>query len=327
MTPDPSDYVRVIRQMPRPTLAQSERFARYVSGAHSWYKHLPLSPKVPFIFYLDPGAGMNVVCTGTGETALVPITDESTRFHYTWQKTEDYRRRFGHWNYHAAYGTSFAFAGEGGVVSTAGTGLKVLADSGDWLAVPAALAEQGTALVSALVHRRPNYRIWARDPERFGLPEVPEAEDDEFPPDAHPVLRRVWRVIQRDRRDRPSLSELVRSVPPHLLEVAKHSVAGHSGETWRLPTVARWDWPGEDWLEQLRAAAVEMRLISAVIRFVEAEQMRLIAESADREGDWDSPEWPKVVMLRLANALREERGWQLMAMTEAMTRFAEAIYG
>ena len=130
MTPDASEYVRVIRQLPRPTLAQTERFARFVSGAHSWYKHLSIRPKAPFVFYLDPGAGMNLVRTPTGETALLDITDESTRFHYTWQKTEDYRRRFGYWTYHAAYGTSFLFAGEGGMVSTAGAGLRVLTELG-----------------------------------------------------------------------------------------------------------------------------------------------------------------------------------------------------
>ena len=32
-------------------------------------------------------------------------------------------------------------------------------------------------------------------------------------------------------------------------------------------------------------------------------------------------------MLKLVGALAEERGWQLAAMTEAMGRFAEAIYG
>ncbi len=117
-----TDYVGVIRQLPRPTLAQTERFARFVSSAHSWYKHLPVCPKVPFVFYLDPGAGMSLVRTRTGETALVEVTDQSTPFHYTWQKTEDYRRRFGHWNYHAAYGTSFLFAGEGAWSAPPGRG-------------------------------------------------------------------------------------------------------------------------------------------------------------------------------------------------------------
>src|SRR5437763_8828458 len=103
------DYLGIVQDLRCPTLAQTERFARFVSSAHSWYKHLPIHPKMPFVFYLDPGAGMNRVRTRTGETALVEITDESTRFHYTWQKSVDYRRRFGYWNYHAAHGTSFLY--------------------------------------------------------------------------------------------------------------------------------------------------------------------------------------------------------------------------
>ena len=327
MTPDASEYVRVIRHLPRPTLAQTERFARFVSGAHSWYKHLPIRPKVPFVFYLDPGAGMNLVRTPTGETALLDITDESTRFHYTWQKTEDYRRRFGHWNYHAAYGTSFLFAGEGGMVSTAGAGLRVLTELGDWAGLPADLARLGTAHVSALLHPCPNFQIWASNPERFGLPEVPEAEGAGFPPGLHPVVRRLWQVIQQDRWDRPALSELAKSVPIHLLEGAKHPAAGQSGEMWFWPTEAGWDWPGEKWLEQLRAAGVEDRLASSVVKYLEAEQMRLVRETPDRDRSQESPEWPTAEMLRLVFAMAEERGWQLAAMTEAMGRFAEAIYG
>jgi hypothetical protein len=315
MTPDTSEYVRLARQLPRPSLAQTKRFARFVSDAHSWYKHLPVCPKVPFVFYLDPGAGMNLVQTRTGETALVPVTDESTRFHYTWQKTEDYRRRFGHWNYHAAYGTSFLFAGEGGVVSTAGTGLKVLAESGDWVGLPADLAGQGTALVSALVHPSPCLGIWASHPERFGLAEVPEAEDGGFAPGVHPVFRRLWGVIQANRRDRPSLSELVKSVPPDLLAGGKDASAGRSEPGW--------DWPGEEWLGQLRAAGVGERLISSAVKAVEAEQLRLMKPSARLR---ESPECPSAVLRRLADALAEERGWQLAGMTEAMTRFAESVY-
>ena len=201
MTVGTSDYVGVARQLPRPTLAQTERFARFVSCAHSWYKHLPIQPQVPFVFYLDPGAGMNRVHTRAGETALVEITDESTRFHYTWQKTQDYRRRFGHWNYHAGYGTSFLFAGEGGVVSTAGAGLVVLTDSGEWAGVPPGLAASSTALVSALVHPSPNFHIWGAAPTRFGLTDAPDPQDARFQPPAHFVLGRLWGVLQRGRPD------------------------------------------------------------------------------------------------------------------------------
>jgi hypothetical protein len=72
-----NDYLAIIRQLPRPTLAQTERFARYVSGAHSWYKHLPIRRKVPFVFFLDPGAGMNLVRTRAGEIALVECGDQN----------------------------------------------------------------------------------------------------------------------------------------------------------------------------------------------------------------------------------------------------------
>ena len=124
-----------------------------------------------------------------------------------------------------------------------------LAESGEWLGVPADLSGRGTALVSALVHPCPNFRIWASDPQRFGLPEVPDTEDAGFPPGVHPVVRRLWRMMQQDRGDRPGLSELVKSVPSHVLAGAKHPVAGRSGEMWLWPTGAEWDWPGEEWLD------------------------------------------------------------------------------
>ena len=47
-------YLDVVRRLPAPTVGQTMRFARFVSMAHSWYKHLPIRPKVPFVFYLDP---------------------------------------------------------------------------------------------------------------------------------------------------------------------------------------------------------------------------------------------------------------------------------
>ncbi len=122
-------------------------------------------------------------------------------------------------------------------------------------------------------------------------------------------------MIQANRRDRPTLSELVRSVPPHLLEVTQHPATGRSEP--------RWDWPGEEWLGQLRGAGVGERLISSSVKFVEAEQLCLVKPSARLR---ESPACPSAVLRRLADALAEERGWQLAGMTEAMTRFVESIY-
>jgi hypothetical protein len=320
------DYVEAIRRLPRPTLAQTERFARYVSSAHSWYKHLPIRPKVPFVFVLDPGAGMNHVHTRTGETALVEITDESTRFHYTWQKTEDYRRRFGHWNYHADYGTSFLFAGEGGVVSTAGPGVKILTQSGDWVSVPPALAEKGTAQVSALVHPCPNFHIWGDDPARFGLTDAPDPQDARFRPPAHFVLGCLWTLLQRGRLAQPSLSEVCESVPPQAMELVRRSLAEPPQPVWLWPTGSGWDWPDESWLEQLRAAGVEAGLLPPVVKYVESERLRSLTAGMYRRRTQRSPEWPITAMVTLVGAIMEERGRQLAAMTAAMGRFVRGVF-
>ncbi|MGA2257126.1 MAG: hypothetical protein ABSG53_20935 [Thermoguttaceae bacterium] len=142
----------MVRRLSRPSLEQTYRFAWFVAEAHSWYKHLPTDRKVPFFFYLDPCAGMNLVRTPTGEQAMVEINDQSTRFHYTWQTTSDYRRRFGHWNYLARYGMSFRFASDGGEVDTDGAGAAVLDEEGNWIEVPKLLLEAGKAEVNAFTH-------------------------------------------------------------------------------------------------------------------------------------------------------------------------------
>ena len=161
----------MVRHLPEPSLEQTYRFSSFVAEAHSWYKHLPADHTVPFYFYLDPYAGMNLVVTPTGELAMVDITDQSNRFHYTWQATADYRRRFGHWNYLARYGTSFIFASDGGSVNSAGVGAAVLDEEGNWIAVPQPLLEVGKAEVNAFMHLDMT-RWWRRVAMKGrGLPE------------------------------------------------------------------------------------------------------------------------------------------------------------
>ena len=249
MNSDSSEYAQIIQQLPCPTLAQTERFARYVSAAHSWYKHLPIRPKVPFIFFLDPGSGMNYVRTPTGETALVEITDESNRFHYTWQKTEDYRRRFGYWNYHAHYGTTFLFTSDGGMVNTTGVGLKVLTETGNWVSVPSELTQKGTVLVNAFVHPCPNFVIWESDLKRFGLSDIPKPEEANIPLQANPLLSHLWSVLQQDSRGYPSFSEIKELILPQVLEEIKGPVEKRHLSLWLSPTDSGWDWPDENWLE------------------------------------------------------------------------------
>jgi hypothetical protein len=147
-----SDYLGLVRGLPRPTWEQTFRFARFVAGSHSWYKHLPLDRKVPFSFYLDPHVGESLVIKPTGERTLFEITDESTRWHYAWQTTATFRRRFGRWNDFITYGRPFDVASDGRAVSTERRGPEVMGEDGAWLRVTPGVIEAGAAQINAFVH-------------------------------------------------------------------------------------------------------------------------------------------------------------------------------
>ena len=307
--PDSSGgYETLIRRLPPPTLAQTERFASYVSRAHSWYKHLPIRPKVPFVFFLDRGAGKRRVHTSDGDMALVDITDDSERFHYSWMTTQEYRRRFGYWNYHAPYGTSFMYAGKGGVVTTEGPGLQVLTDAGDWVAVPPALAETGTAYVNASVYGYSPSAItmWAHDPDRYGIVAIRDAPKSGPQSAWDEALGSLSRML-RDECSGPRLRE---RVPARALEAIETLL------TDAPRTVQRLDWPDEAWLEQLRLSAIGPDTISVVVKCVEVERTRVLMTS---RRDWSADE------LR-TTYLPEARGRQLLGMTDAMNRFAASLY-
>jgi hypothetical protein len=86
-----ADYRAATAQMPRPTDAQCRDFVRYVSGAHSWYKHLPVGfPGVGMHFFLDPHAGMDGT-HGPGARTVRAKHGE----HDAALPTDEYRRRFG----------------------------------------------------------------------------------------------------------------------------------------------------------------------------------------------------------------------------------------
>jgi hypothetical protein len=252
--------------------------------------------EVPFLFFLDPHAGENLVLTRTGERAMVEITDESTRFHYTWQTTETYRRRFGHWNYMASYGTSFCFAGDGGVVSTQGMGARVLAEGGEWLSIPPDLCEQGTAHVNAFVHPHPWPRLLA---EEDGLRR----------------LSRSWRLLTR-----PPAQDEHGAVPERLTEMIED----------RLRRTIRWSgdraffrwsdyaWLDEDWERVLRATGASDREIHRA--FAEF-QWRLIEEVGCIPPGGAGPPGRKSIDLAL------ERNRQITEMWLAMRRFAAMVYG
>jgi len=155
------DYVNVVRQLPRPSTDQIAEFANYVANAHSWYKHLPIYPKVPFCFFLDPNAGKKMIYDQAGKVRFEDETSEDG-FHYTHQTTNEYRKRFGHWNYYQGnYGTSFRLPLENGELASteSSIGLKILGLQSETLEISSRLIEIGTAYLSAFVHRNINISI------------------------------------------------------------------------------------------------------------------------------------------------------------------------
>jgi hypothetical protein len=292
---DVETYFKVARTLARPTIEQTVRFAWFVAGAHSWYKHLPADQRVPFVFFLDPNAGKNLVITQTGERAMIEVTDQSDRFHYTWQTTETYRRRFGHWNYFAPYGGSFMFRSDGGTVTTKRSGPNILDMHGNWVRIPPAILAVGTAEINAFVHPHP----W---PTLFKNQVVVRQALSERAKETRQIVERQQRLV----------SDRLRSV-----------VEDHLRETLRQKDgVDRWmwnsfEWLDDDWEPHLRSIGATDSEIQAVFALF---QWRLIEETTCPS---DRGESPTDVMVRLAL----ERHQQTTDMWKAMRRFAAITYG
>lgn len=149
-----SAYLEEVRGLPRPSDGQIASFADYLGTAHSWYKHLPfLAPGVPFIFYLDPNAGRDKIMTDAGLMYRERTQDmpEGERFHYTWQPTADYLKRFGHLEYYANAGTSFLVGRSDGVLTTE-TVLEIQGRDGRSIPVPQPVHDAGTAFLTSVMH-------------------------------------------------------------------------------------------------------------------------------------------------------------------------------
>ncbi len=192
------NYVNVIRELPRPSDDQVKNFVAYVAHAHSWYKHLPAYPKVPFCFFLDPNAGKKMVYDQAGKIRFEDETSEEG-FHYTHQTTKEYRTRFGYLNYYQGdYGTSFRLPlANGGLASTESSiGLKILDSQGETLEISSKLIKIGTAYLSAFAHRHNNFNILMR----FNISRLSLESDfletlEQAPAALSKQLRFLWAVL------------------------------------------------------------------------------------------------------------------------------------
>jgi hypothetical protein len=118
------DYLKLVSELPLPTIEQTRAFSDHVSKAHSWYKRLPvIPPGHVFLFFLDPQAGRIVHEYGRHDsptmlasapkgvhrplTTITDIKDQSRCGHYSMKPTCDYLAQFGHWNYALCSSTDF----------------------------------------------------------------------------------------------------------------------------------------------------------------------------------------------------------------------------
>ena len=152
---DPA-YLERVRLLPRPTPEQSERYAHAVAQLHSWYKHLPLAPSVPFRFLLGPDA---------------PASSEYGSRLMDWRYVHvrsagAHRDAFGHWTCLAPFEMYQGLMPEHVAEVEAGVGIWVRDDDAR-LPVPAALVQAGTVRVNAFVDERAQRMaetFWLGDP-------------------------------------------------------------------------------------------------------------------------------------------------------------------
>ncbi len=146
-----AEYVAIASKLPPPTDRQKENFVRFVSQAHSWYKHLPLClPGVKFRFFIDPSAGCERSVTFGGKVKFTPRVEQG--FHYSWIPTAEYRQRFGYLAYSCGAGTKAhevkwnLFTQPGDEVAAVPT------DDGRLYALPPEVLRAGSARLTAVIH-------------------------------------------------------------------------------------------------------------------------------------------------------------------------------
>jgi hypothetical protein len=314
-------YVEVVRALPKPTPEQSARFASFVADAHSWYKHLPLYPKTPFFFFLDPTAGMKYESDSSGAGGKY-VDSLKGGIHYSDMPTATYRKQFGHWNYHRDSGCillerllmEHLLHRSECDCATLGTdfGANARDINGQKLNIPSKLMLMGKADLSAFVHETSSVHLWFWDdverlkaisPSTF-LPTLEQA-----PSGLSELLKLTWAVLNTPHwypvRD------------PTLL--AQHQVYVNAlAADAKAPT----RWSNEDLLIKKAQQLGGSHLYEAVLFSVEI--LRTI-ESRTQGLKIHQGSSPAIEVEGLANHLVLERMQQFQAMKDAMNRFMEGL--
>jgi hypothetical protein len=154
------EYLAVIRGLPLPTSEQRRQFVDYVTGAHSWYKHLPrYLPGQPFYFFMDRHAGCDCVVRKDGSRAMVER--EKQGFHYSAIPTAEYRARFGFLGYACAAGTAVLLINQDPMAIPRDKYVVIPGEDGHGQGLPQAILEAGKVELTAVIHPlSPAYDFW-----------------------------------------------------------------------------------------------------------------------------------------------------------------------
>lgn len=156
---DLASYRQLVRSLPAPTASQREAFSFYVSEAHSWYKHIPvLGRGVPFLLYLDPGAGCDRVRRPRGGWASAPRAQQG--FHHNAIRTDEYRERFGHLVFANGEALQAGRFADGSLRIETGFGSSVIDDAGALRRLPVEV-EATAVWLTSIIHPYANQDfIW-----------------------------------------------------------------------------------------------------------------------------------------------------------------------
>jgi len=164
-------YRTLLADITPPTDEQIADFTLYVSGARSWYKHLRrLPPGEPFLFYIDPWAGMDKIVTMSGRAEFIVRSAGQHHIHYSWMPTEEYHHRFGRLAFSCGAGKA-VYQSVLGVQPDGRPIQGMLEASGNWpviyvepdrpMRVPVELHEVATTLLTGVVDPHTDFiRLW-----------------------------------------------------------------------------------------------------------------------------------------------------------------------
>lgn len=309
-------YAEVIQDLPRPTRAQTARFASFVAEAHSWYKKLPLYPKTPFFFYLDPAAGMKIQSNATGSGNQY-VDEVGQGIHYSDMTTKVYRENFGYWNYHVDINAKML---EGFQRIERGDEIhegfypeaNICNVNGQKLIVAPELMLKGMAKLSAFVHSDSPLHLWLDDIEalKSHTPFTFARTLERAPKDILMPFRQIWAFLNT-----PNWYPILDS---EILTPYNAFVSTLAGEA-SVPT----RWHHDDLLRYQAERLGGIHLYEDVLFAVEI--VRTI-ESRTQAFEFHRGNSSESEIKKLVDHLVIERMQQIQTMKDAMNSFVENLY-